>query len=345
MNRSESTDQPPEPKDELKDELSRLILGADPGLTGEEVTSQGGLSLERGARLWRALGFPDPGDNPTYGESDVEAISIVAAALDRGILDEETVFRMTRALGQTMSRLADWQVATLVEQVQVHVGEGRAPGRLEAAVALAQEAEPGFERLMIYAWRRHLAAAAARMEALGAADAELLSTTMTVGFADMSRFSALSNELDDISLGALVENFENRCSDVVTGHGGRVIKALGDATLFVNADGRSATITALDLIDSVGSQEEMPAIRVGLATGSVLSRLGDIFGPPVNLAARLSHVARSNRVIVDHPTADILDPAEFDCRRMPARPLRGFGEVVPITVSRRRGFRSPKVKR
>ena len=129
---------------------------------------------------------------------------------------------------------------------------------------------------MIYAWRRHLAAAAARMEALGAADAELLSTTMTVGFADMSRFSALSNELDDVSLGALVENFENRCTDVVTGHGGRVIKALGDATLFVNADARSATDTALDLIDSVGSQEEMPAIRVGLATGSVLSRLGDI---------------------------------------------------------------------
>ena len=338
MNRSES-------REELKDELARLILGGDPDLTSEEVTSQGGLSRERGERLWRALGFPDPGDSPSYGESDVEAISMVAAALDRGILDEDTIYRMTRALGQTMSRLADWQVATLVEQVEAHVGEGRAESRLEAAVKLAQAAEPGFERLMIYAWRRHLAAAAARMEALGAADAELLSTTMTVGFADMSRFSALSNELDDDSLGSLVENFENSCTDVVTGHGGRVIKALGDATLFVNADARSATVTALDLIDSVGSQEEMPAIRVGLATGSVLSRLGDIFGPPVNLAARLSHVARSNRVIVDHPTAEALDSAEFDCRRMPARPLRGFGEVAPITVSRRRGFRSPGLTR
>ncbi len=338
MNRSES-------REELRDELARLILGGDPALTSAEVTSQGGLSRERGERLWRALGFPDPGDGPNYGEPDVEAISMVAAALDRGILDEDTIYRMTRALGQTMSRLADWQVATLVEQVEAHVGDGRAGSRLEAAVKLAQAAEPGFERLMIYAWRRHLAAAAARMEALGAADAELLSTTMTVGFADMSRFSALSNELDDDSLGSLVENFENSCTDVVTGHGGRVIKALGDATLFVNADARSATVTALDLIDSVGSQAEMPAIRVGLATGSVLSRLGDIFGPPVNLAARLSHVARSNRVIVDHPTAEALDSAEFDCRRMPARPLRGFGEVTPITISRRRGFRAPRPTR
>ena len=341
MNRSDSTSQP---REALRDELARLILGGDPGLTGDEVASQGGVSREHGERLWRALGFPDPGDSPTYVESDVEALALVAAALERGLLDEDTVYRMTRALGQTMARLADWQVATLVEQVEAHVGEGRAQSRLEAAVALAQQAEPGFERLMIYAWRRHLAAAAARMEALGAADAELLSATMTVGFADMSRFSALSNELDDASLGALVENFENRCTDVVTEHGGRVIKALGDATLFVNADARSATVTALDLIVSVGSVEEMPAIRVGLATGSVLSRLGDIFGPPVNLAARLSHVARSNRVIVDQPTSEALDSAEFVCRRMPARPLRGFGEIAPITVSRRRGFRAPKVK-
>ncbi|MGH3458650.1 adenylate/guanylate cyclase domain-containing protein [Aeromicrobium sp.] len=342
MNRSEPNHEPP--REELRDELARLILGTDAGLTGEEVAAKGGLSRERGERLWRALGFPDLGDSPAYSEADVEAISIVAAAFDRGLLDEETVFRMTRALGQTMSRLADWQVATLVEQVETHVGEGKAPSRLEAAVELAQRAGPGFERLMIYAWRRHLAAAAARMEALGAADAELLSTTMTVGFADMSRFTALSNELDDDKLGALVETFENECTDVVTEHGGRVIKALGDATLFVNADARSATITALDLITSVGSHGELPAIRVGLATGSVLSRLGDIFGPPVNLAARLSHVARSNRVIVDHPTADALDAAEFDCRRMPARHIRGFGELAPITVSRRRGFRSPKAK-
>ena len=132
MNRSES-------REELRDELARLILGGDPDLTSEEVTSQGGLSRERGERLWRALGFPDPGDSPSYGEPDVEAIAMVAAALDRGILDEDTIYRMTRALGQTMSRLADWQVATLVEQVEAHVGEGRAESRLEAAVS----ARPG----------------------------------------------------------------------------------------------------------------------------------------------------------------------------------------------------------
>ena len=65
------------------------------------------------------------------------------------------------------------------------------------------------------------------------------------------------------------------------------------------------TRTSLDLVRQIGSRDELPDIRVGLATGSVISRLGDVFGPPVNLAARLSHVARSNRVLIDEVTARV----------------------------------------
>jgi adenylate cyclase len=266
-------------------------------------------------------------------------MATVGAAISAGVMDEATAFRITRALGTTMARLADWEVSTLVEQIEHDVQDGKATTRLEAAVDLARDAAPGFERLMIYAWRRHLAAAAARIEALGANDEELLSTIMTVGFADLSRFTSLSNGLDDNSLGALVENFETRCADIVTAHGGRVIKTLGDAVLFVTDDPRQGTRTALDLVRQIAMRTELPNICVGLATGSVISRLGEVYGPPVNLAARLSHVARSNRVLVDDATAEALGD-EFDRRALPPRPLRGFGNISPITVSERRGFRS-----
>src|SRR5690606_18569047 len=126
-------------------------------------------------RLWRALGFADTADSVAYGDPDVEALASVATAIDQGRLDEQTVFRMARALGNTMARLADWQVSTLVEQVEHDVEGGKSGSRLEAAVGLAATASKGFEQLMLYAWRRHLAAAAARIEALGAADEELLS--------------------------------------------------------------------------------------------------------------------------------------------------------------------------
>nr|MCW2727983.1 adenylate/guanylate cyclase protein [Aeromicrobium sp.] len=324
---------------ELRDTLARLILRHELTLTSTEVSDKGGLDQATGLRLWRALGFPETGDSIAYGEPDVDAVAAVAQALKTGILDESTIMRMTRALGATMSRLADWQVSALVDQIEHDVEGGKSETRLDAAAHLARVAAPGFEQLMVYAWRRHLAAAAARIEALGAVDAELLSTTMTVGFADLSRFTSLSNALDDDSLGALVENFENRCTDIVTAHGGRVIKTLGDAVLFVTNDPREATRTSIDLVKQINMRTELPNIRVGLATGSVINRLGDVYGPPVNLAARLSHVARSNRVLVDSATAEALGD-EFDMRTLPPRPLRGFGNLSPITVSERRGFRS-----
>jgi adenylate cyclase len=326
-------------RSELRDILAGLILGGELTLTSAEVARKGGLELEQGQRLWRALGFPETGESIAYGEPDVAAMATVGGAIESGVMDEQTVFRMTRALGTTMARLADWQISTLVEQVEHDVQDGKASTRLEAAIDLAQNAAPGFEHLMIYAWRRHLAAAAARIEALGAADEELLSTTMTVGFADLSRFTSLSNGLDDNSLGALVENFETRCADIVTAHGGRVIKTLGDAVLFVSNDPKEGTRTALDLVRQIAKRTELPNVCVGLATGSVISRLGDVYGPPVNLAARLSHVARSNRVLVDDATAEGIGD-EFDTRALPPRPLRGFGNISPITVSERRTFRS-----
>jgi adenylate cyclase len=63
-------------------------------------------------------------------------------------------------------------------------------------------------------------------------------------------------------------------------------------------------------------------------------RMGDVFGRPVNLAARLTAVARRNRVIVDRATADVLPEASFSTRTLPARPVRGFGVLEPIAVRR-----------
>ena len=79
----------------------------------------------------------------------------------------------------------------------------------------------------------------------------------------------------------------------------------------------------------------MPDVRLGLASGPVVQRLGDIFGPPVNMAARLTAVARRNRLIVDQNTADLLPADGVGDRRLPARPVRGFGLVEPVAVRRR----------
>ena len=104
--------------------------------------------------------------------------------------------------------------------------------------------------------------------------------------------------------------------------------------LFVNDDPVAAYDIAEGIIDVVGRDPRMPEVRVGLASGAVVMRLGDVFGPPVNLAARLTAVARRNRVIIDQATADLLPDDQFETRRLPARPVRGFGLVEPLTVRR-----------
>jgi adenylate cyclase len=103
----------------------------------------------------------------------------------------------------------------------------------------------------------------------------------------------------------------------------------------VSEDPVQALDIAFDIVGVIGNDSRLPDVRLGLATGSVIMRLGDVFGPPVNMAARLTGVARRNRVIVDQATADLLPETAFETRTLPARPVRGFGLVEPVAARRR----------
>ncbi|WP_432476971.1 adenylate/guanylate cyclase domain-containing protein [Nocardioides sp. GXQ0305] len=315
--------------------LERAVLGADPTLTAAEISERTGVPVDRLRRLWWALGFPEHGTAVAFTPDDVEAVSTLDAMVEGGAIDDDISVMMTRALGQSMARLADWEVATLAHRVEELERSDAATGsRTGQALRLLDELNPAFERLVVYAWRRHLAAALARIEALGARADDIHTTQVSVGFADIVGFTALSNELPRDRIGDIVEIFESRCADVVAGQRGRIIKSLGDSVLFVSADPVAAYDIAEGIIRVVGRDPRMPEVRVGLASGDVVMRLGDVFGPPVNLASRLTAVARRNRIIIDQATADLLPGDQFETRRLPARPVRGFGLVEPLTVRR-----------
>ena len=314
-------------------DLERVILGEEPRLTALDVAASSGAEVDLTARLWRALGFPELRGEMLFTDADATAVTTLVGIVETGMVDLDTALNMTRAVGQTMARLADWETAAVLPKLLLKVDDSEG-SRLDAAVVLLSQMGGPFEELLIYAWRRHLAAAVARAEALGANDEELNTAEVTVGFADLVSFTALSNEMSEDRIGDLVEIFESRVHDVIAQHRGRAIKSLGDSVLFVNEDPVLALDTADGIIDVIGRDERMPDVRVGLASGSVVVRLGDVFGPPVNLAARLTTVARRNRVIIDEATAAMLPASQFETRKMPPRPLRGFGLVEPITVRR-----------
>ncbi|HYG93268.1 MAG TPA: adenylate/guanylate cyclase domain-containing protein [Nocardioides sp.] len=315
-------------------DLERLLLGEEPALTAAEVATQAGVPLEQAKRLWRTFGFPEH-DEVAYTNADVEALRTIAGVMTDGLVDLDVTLNITRGVGLTMARLADWEVGALVQRLEdVLELSGRPDDRLAAASWLLEKYGDGFERLLIYAWRRHLSAAIARMESVRAIDEDPRTTDLTVGFADIVGFTSLSNEVSREKIGDLVELFEARCGDVIAAHHGRLIKSMGDAVLFVNNDALGAFGTAEGIINVIGRDSRMPDVRVGLASGSVVMRLGDVFGPPVNLASRLTQVARRNRIIVDGATAGLLPADLVETRPLPPRPVRGFGVVEPVAVRR-----------
>ena len=329
---------------ETSEDLEQHILGEPRIYNAAELAAATGVDLEQARRLWRALGFPEHGAATAFTHSDAQALSTLVGLVDSGLIDFDLAVRLTRAVGQTMARLSDWEVSALLTRVlelareQAGTPDGDSDDdsadRLAIGLRMIEEFSEPFETLLLYVWRRHLAAAVARTEALGAHEEDLHTTRLTVGFADIVQFTALSNQLSEERIGDLVELFEARCADVVAAQRGRIIKSIGDSVLFVHEDPIAAYEIAEGIIAVIGRDTRMPDVRLGLASGLVVLRLGDVFGPPVNMAARLTGVARRNRIIIDAETAGLLPADQFETRRLPARPVRGFGIVEPVAVRR-----------
>lgn len=306
-----------------------------PCYTRVEVARQAGIPVELAGRIWRALGFASlPDDAVAFSEADVAVLRRVRRMLDSELIDEKFVLRMARALGQTMARLTQWQVEIMIAAMldpEERASRAEVAGILETGRRLM----PDFEQILIHVWRAHGAAAAGRMMSLAEGD-EVSPTrvTLAVGFADLVSFTQISRELDEPALAGLVEGFEARAADVVAAHGGRVVKTLGDEVLFTANVPDAAAAIALDLVELIGG-EEGPRVRIGLAWGPVVPVMGDVFGTTVNLAARLTAVARPGTVLVDAELAGALDGAPgVELTRIRRRPVRGLGMVQPYVIRR-----------
>jgi adenylate cyclase len=303
-----------------------------PTYTASQLAQSVGWPEETTRRFFRALGFPDSGQEVRYTQGDLVMLTTVSEAVVESDLDLAGAVRLARAIGQNIARLSDWQVAAIASRGDQVAGDADLGVRHRTAQKIGEDVSDAFEAVLVHAWRRHLNAALTRLDVDDDVTEHEQARIVTAGFADMVNFSALSSELDTNRLGELVEIFESRCGDVVASQEGRMIKTLGDSVLFIHDDAQRALDIASGLIDVIGQDARLPDVHIGLATGPVVTRLGDVFGPPVNLAARLTALARRNRVIVDAATVERLEPATYEARRMTARPLRGFGLVEPVAV-------------
>lgn len=287
-------------------DLERLILDAPRRYTPYQAARTAEVPMELATRFWRAMGFPDIGQSRALNDSDVIALRRLAGLIESGLLSESMAIQVARSTGQTTARLAGWQMDTFLDSLTQSVEPGLT--RADVAYPLVELLLPELEQFLVYVWRRQLAAVTGRV-VQAAEDAEITSGRLAVGFADLVGFTRLSRRLEEEELGELVETFESTCADLIAGQGGRLIKTLGDEILFVSEDPVTAAEIALSLVEALTKDETIPALRVGMAFGTVTSRMGDVFGTTVNLASRLTSIAQKDAVLIDGEFAIALEQA------------------------------------
>jgi adenylate cyclase len=333
--------------------VESVLLGRPASMRRRDVSREAQVSVASARKLWHALGFQIVDDEDAmFTEADLDALQRVARLVREGRIDADLALGMTRALARTADRLAVWQTQLVAESVtpterEAGIGENDArsvPDDVAVAAAerlldLADDLEP----LLVYAWRRHLTGALARMiaDAHSPEDREPQAPLRVVGFADLVSFTSLVRRMTERQLATLVQRFEILASDVVTTHGGRVIKTVGDEVLFVHGDPAAAAAIALDLVDAMAEDDVLPDVRVGMARGRVVSRLGDVFGTTVNRASRLTAVTPPGHVWVDDVLAKrLVAVSGFSMTPQRRRTLRGIGAVTPSELRRAAGDRS-----
>ncbi len=329
------TDPANAPGPAARDALERLLLDGPRRYTRLQIAEMSGLPLERTQRLWRALGFADTADDdPAFTDADVAALEVLRSLIDSGFVGPETEASIARAMGQSLSRLADWQTDMLADVLNRAAGDGASPEQtVGAAIEAAEALLPQLRKVQDYVWRRHLAANADRLLASASAPGD--PRELAVGFADLVGYTSRSRGMGGRELGRMVEDFESTAAEVIARHRGRVVKTVGDGVLFTAGTAIEAVEIGLDM-PVAWDAEERPPLRVGAAYGRVLTRLGDVYSPVVNLASRLTSIARPGTVLVDRELADFLreDPA-YRVRPLRRVSVRGYDHLQPWLVRRR----------
>ncbi len=280
-------------------------------------------------------GSPRPGeDQRIFTDADVEALGMVAQLQEIGGIDDDTMRAMTRMIGQSFARLASWQGQMTLDLIAQRPEIAGPDG--SGVLPLLDRLTPLTEQLHGYVWRRQLNAYFARVASnLSNGNGPGAERAMAVGFADMAGFTTFTRSASDSELRAVLGAFEQLTTDVVGAHDGQVVKMIGDEVLFVTDDPHDAALTALELLEAADADDMLPDLRAGVAFGAVVSRLGDVYGQTVNIASRLTTVARPGSVLVDENLAGRLEgSADVVLHSMRPVAVRGYKHLRPARLRR-----------
>jgi adenylate cyclase len=315
----------------------RMVSGV-PRYSTREVSERAGVRPEFVMALRRANGLPVPDvDAVVCSEADIDGAILARRFLESGVSEEQQL-AVVRVLGRGLAQAAEVMRATVLELALE-------PGASEAQLArrIASQIEdfmPMVGPMLEQMARLHLRHMV-RTEAISAAeraDGTLPGARdVTVAFADLVGFTRLGEEVDAGELGRVAQRLVGLTVEHLRGDV-RLVKTIGDAAMLVSPDPSALLEVSLDLVDAADAEgEDFPQLRIGLASGAALSRAGDWYGRPVNIASRITAIARPGSVLA---TREVRDAGGNGYRwsSAGARSLKGVDEPVRLyRVRRARG--------
>jgi adenylate cyclase len=317
------------------------VIGGHARYTAREAAELTGVELEVLRSMRRAMGLPVPAeDEPVFTEEDVEAIRTGEIAKQVGISDEQ-VTELTRTLGRGLAPAAEAMRSLVMELViEPGVGEYELARRYaDAVAALAPTVGPLVTNLLTAQLRQM-----AQSEAITAAERSggrlPGSREVAICFADLVGFTRLGELVPPEDLGHLAARLEAITAEIVEPPV-RLVKTIGDAVMLASAEPMPLLDAGLSLLDAADTEgEDFPQLRVGSAFGPALSRAGDWFGRPVNLASRITQIARPGSLLAEREVRETA-PDAYRWSYAGERRLRGVIGPVPLFRARRLGDRAP----
>ncbi len=327
--------------EELKqavDEERLVLLPLEQVLGGRystaDVSERSGVPVEQLRKVWRALGFAraeDDGER-AFTDGDLAAAKSLRAFLDAG-LSEGSLLEISRVLGEGTSRLSS-TVTSAFADTYLEPGDSERDVALRFAV-MAKQLLPLMSPVLDAALAGHVREAT-RRGIISRAEREqgklAMAEEVVICFADLVGFTSLGGEVEAEELGLVARRLGELAAEV-SSPTVRLVKTIGDAAMYVSDDAHAMVHTALELVDAV-NEAELPALRAGIASGAALNRAGDWYGQSVNLASRVTGVARPGSVLC---TEAIRDAAGDEIAWSSAGRfrLKGLSESVPLFRARR----------
>jgi adenylate cyclase len=304
--------------------VERGLSGDGPRYTRGEIAELSGADLGLLQRASAALGIPYPDvDERVLTEADLDAARRVKAFLDAG-LPEDGIIQVARTIGMGAARMAEANRELIVRTLMQ-------PGDTERDLAMrfagaAEHMLPLFEPTLLYAQRSHLLEQI-RRDVIGAADlasGELGATTeVSICFADLVGFTKLGDEIAPEELGLVAGRLEEMATAVAESPV-RLVKTIGDAAMLVSTEAEAMTEAALRLVEASEQEgEAFPSLRAGIARGPAVVQTGDYYGRSVNLASRITGIAKPGSVLVDRAAREAA-PDAFEYSFAGERRLKGF---------------------